>query len=470
MPEATQIQKIAQDLSEEARAFSFGGGSADLFKSTSLWGRVLKQARDSSVPCRGQAGSRRSGEKPHPVDRWLLKQARDRNVYHSTCVAAKVNSVVGMGFYDPDNINVDPETGNVSKIDPFRSAPLDDALDPLCEYSFAQTLNDVAQDYFDSGEGYMEIVRDSATDDVLEIHHLEAEAVTVYVEPERAGRHFIFRDTDNEESFEHRMAVFGDHARFATTQWGQQQAPQDTYSEVINIQMPTNRSRYYGYPDWTAALVPMESSELLEGFSSDFFYNRGVPETLITIQGAKLPPESFKKFTDALRQTIGPGNQFKNIVIEVPGDPTTRKVQVDRLGVDQDMEAIFNGGNEGLALKIVSAHRVPPLLAGIQVPGKLGATNELPNALQAFHSTYCAQHQRLITQRLITTLGSPEANITRAGPRGGSTGGSLQPEWFYFLTITGGDGRIDIGRMQVGSRARQPLANSGRDLGEGLRR
>ncbi len=54
---------------------------------------------------------------------------------------------------------------------------------------------------------------------------------------------------------------------------------------------------------------------------------------------------------------------------------------------------------------------MPPLLAGIQVPGKLGAQNEMPNTMAAFQALVVGQDQQLWSRALGRTLGSPEAGL-----------------------------------------------------------
>ena len=115
-------------------------------------------------------------------------------------------------------------------------------------------------------------------------------------------------------------------------------------------------------------------------------------------------------------------------------------------------------GSNGMM--IVSAHGVPPLLAGIQIPGKLGSTNELPNALMAFQALVIQQAQKVISSALINTLG----NATLNGGLG------LGADNFRLRKITD---VISLSKMDTVSRMRQtvPEAKSeGRDLEAGLKK
>ena len=122
---------------------------------------------------------------------------------------------------------------------------------------------------------------------------------------------------------------------------------------------------------------------------------------------------------------------------------------------DSGTDDKFSKMKETLALSIVSAHRVPPLLAGIQIPGKLGAVNELPNALKGFQSLVIEQAQRLFQQTLGNTLGQDGTGLTI--------------EDFEFQKITE---VFDIENMDTVARMRQSPMQAkaeGRDLSQGVK-
>ena len=123
--------------------------------------------------------------------------------------------------------------------------------------------------------------------------------------------------------------------------------------------------------------------------------------------------------------------------------------------MDNKLEDEINASSDPLALMIVSAHRVPPLLAGIQIPGKLGATNELPNALSAFQKLVIDEAQTIFHETLGLTLGHGSDGI-----RG------LDMDDFAFSSILD---EFNIGQMDTMSRMREPVTGSDRDLEDGLK-
>lgn len=232
---------------------------------------------------------------------------------------------------------------------------------------------------------------------------------------------------------------------------------QDTnnVTEVIHLRQPTSLSRWYGFPDWLAAVPPIELAQMLLQWKYDFFLNRGVPEFMLFILGQKLKEDDWKKIEDALKANIGLGNAHKTLALNLTNPEI--KIQIEKLGLESKGDDDFGKTKESLASSIVTAHRVPPLLAGIQIPGKLGATNELPNALMAFQILVIGPAQRLFQQTLGLTLGGDD------GVEG------LDVKDFAFQRITE---QIDLGTADTIGRMRTPVAQAtaeGRDPKDGLR-
>jgi len=192
----------------------------------------------------------------------------------------------------------------------------------------------------------------------------------------------------------------------------------------------------------------IELAQCLTQHEFDFFLNRGVPEFIVWFVGGNVNPDQWTKIEENFKAHIGYGKSFKSSAFQFP-DPNL-KIQVDKLGIEARQQGIFSEMSDTLATAIVSAHRVPPLLAGILIPGKLGATNELPNALIAFQVLVIRQAQRAFQRKLALTIGA-ELNLSK--------------DDFEFNTILD---EFPLETMDTMSRMRDPVG-SGRDPSEGLR-
>lgn len=386
------------------------------------------------LPAAGRSNqAARHGLKPLPFNFDATKKFKTANVHHSTCIETTKQAIVGLGFEEDST---------------------EETLDDLCTISFQDVMGGVSEDFVQTGNGYMEVVRDG--DEVVGLHHLPASDVRIFVENDLFDMHYRIRPQGHAD-LTHGGRVF---ARFGDTddllrRMGEQLRDVSRMSEVVHFRRPTALSRWYGFPRWIAATASIELVQALHQFNFDFFVNRGVPEFMLFIKGGKVDKDDWEKIQKALQAHIGLGNSHKTFALNLT-DPDL-EIKVERLNIEGRSDAnVFKDMSEVLALNIVSAHGVPPLLAGILIPGKLGATNELPNALQAFQALEVGPCQKTFRTTLACTLGA-------------DPGFSLGRDAFALKKITD---EFDLGMMDTVSRMRQTVPEAeaeGRDLQAGLR-
>ena len=417
------------------------------------------------------------GRKNHPFNRTEIKKLMTRSEHHSTCIHTKVNACVGLGHVTEEERMAreamkqgDMQKAMILRMAMGQSSKVDDLLDPLCEHSWLETLCDAAYDFYHTGEAYLEIVRDIPGDDglgpITGIHHLPSECAFLYLEQNGYDRHFEVDSAGEDYTQLRRFAAFGDLGDFRR-RWSQNSGgvapfmgainPANVVSEVIQIRKPTALSRWYGYADWIPAVATIELTQCLRQWKYDFFNNRGVPEFMLFILGQKLDDEQWKVVTDAMKANVGKGNSHKSMALNLTNPEIN--VQLEKLAMDNKGEDTFDKTSDTLGVSVVNAHRVPPILAGIQIPGKLGANNEFPNALRAFQQLVISQDQRIFQQTLGNTLGNREYN----------GGLKLTKDDFELRKITDA---YDMEQLDTTSMMRQPLEEAkaeGRDLNAGLK-
>jgi hypothetical protein len=340
------------------------------------------------------------------------------------------------------------EGGGPDPADADTQSKVEKALDPLCEDGFQSLVNQVGEDYENTGNGYFEVIRESGPgSNIVALWHLPAPTVFVFCETGDEG-HYHF-EMDSIDGRTKKFARFGDLQDFLRRYPNQKD---QRVSEIVRFKMPTSVNPHYGVPQWCAVTPWLEMAAEAMGMEFDFFQNRAVPDLLGIITGGKVADGEFKKLQTQLKETIGPGKRFRTLLINFPNP-----------GIEVNLERLQNGPREKLSdnwptieLAIVSAHRIPALLAGIQTPGKMAAANELPNALIAFQTLYVAQHQRIFQQVLGNTLGK-------------ETGLGLKPTDFMLRRITDS---YDMGQVDTMSRMRQTATEAsleGRKLDQGLK-
>jgi hypothetical protein len=432
---------------------------ADIQKADSFVTEILK-AREAA-----SSQGVKLGRQDHPFDLAMVRAFLTGNEHHAACIGAKVASTTGLGFVDGEEEVVvdqgDQMTGEpAKKRKQFVDAAADLSLDELCLVSFADVLHDVTEDFFMTGNGYIEAVRDSPGGEIVGLHHLPADEVYIYIEDEQYNMHYEVQGKEGATAVR-RFARFGEGEDFAERSASEgvdftmptEGEVEAGSVEVIHLRNPSSLNRWYGMPDWLAAVPPIELTQMLMQWKYDFFLNRGVPEFMLFIFGQKLVKEDWDKVQNALQANIGLGNSHKSLALNLSNENI--KIQLEKLGIEGKSDDDFGDTSDSLATRIVTAHRVPPLLAGIQIPGKLGATNELPNALMSFQILYIGPKQRLVQRTLGKTLG---------GEYGVSP---LSVKDFAFKKITE---EIDVGQMDTVARMRQtPMQarSEGRDLKDG---
>lgn len=474
-----------------------------LAPAESLVASLMKAATPENAPAQSNQGVFH-GRQMHPFDMRAVTALQLRNEHHSTCIHTKVASTVGLGFQSdaeramrvqqragllnpqpiadpnqaPGNAAAPPRipwqseapTLSLDSME-WKQSEVDDALDPYCSHSIADVMSDVAEDYWQTGNGYMEVVRALPGADglgpITGIHHLPAAGVWINVEDLSYNLHYeVFA---NDGSANRIFAKFGDLLRFnnfiTNNSAGQfsliDPNARNTISEVIHFRRPTSLNRFYGFPDWLACAAAIELVQCLRQHKYDFFNNRGVPEFFLWLMGVKLSAAQIKQIEDAIQGNIGLGNAFKSLFMNFEGDSERMKVQLDHLQADSGTADSLEATNETYNLAIVTAHRVPPLLAGILIPGKLGSNNELPNALRAFQALCIGPAQRIFQQKLRATLGNERLN-------GGNI--KLKPDNFTFRRISD---EFDLTAMDTSSRMRQTEVAAqaeGRNLKAGVKK
>lgn len=432
------------------------------------WLANLKKAPSLEPDQRSNQGGL-LGRVEHLIDHDTVSEMKDQNAHHSAALEAKTNATVGLGH---------------------RSEKIAPALNEMCAISWQDTVDAVVADMFEYANGYIEVVRND--EGVLRgLYHLPARDVFVHLEESRNVFHYEIQDK-NDFSLTTglnglRFARFGERDDFITRRnIAEEKRP--FISEVIHI--PRNRGKrspYYGYPDWAAATPPMELDHCVTQYAFDFFLNGGMPEAIYNIMGQKLSPEDWADIQKVFQEHVGLGNRRKVMLLNLGNQDMT--AQLDKLTLDGQTTGDNQPMVDAQALKILSAHRTPPILAGVTQPGKMGANNEVTNAMMLFQLLLVGPAQKQISQILGCTLGGDEGveGLTEDDFLGVGTGDpeddpTKAPDPTTGMPATRpkdhkGNGfntildELDLGKAETVGKMRMSMAESqsrGRDLSQGV--
>lgn len=425
-PRSKKLSDLPQDQ-QEGLAHLFGAVRDAKALYETCRGLVLLKREEQKAPVRkagklkkamgqeaGSSVGEEPGEQPKPFDFHAATMFKAHNVHHSTCIRAKTRALVGLGhvteedFAAPEPREYD-EGGNEMpkpKKKPKVPSKVAMALDPLCQFSWQHTLLQLAEDYWQTGNCFLEVVRESLNGKILGLHWQPACDVWIYLEEWTGSkRHYLVRGRTGGDV---RMRPYGDPRPIGTVSTGFSVAPSGR-SEIIHIASPSTMDRIYGVPQWLASGPLVELTQALHQHQFDFHVNRGVPEFLMMLSGGRVDKKTWNKIIQTFDSWVGLGNQHKASVMNIP-DPNI-KPEVIKMA----MEGIQNGTffrdmSETLSTAIVSAHGVPPSLAGILIPGKMGASNESSNAMMVFQTLEIGPEQEHFETMLGARLGNPEMN------------------------------------------------------------
>lgn len=347
-------------------------------------GGYLQAITKREEPQEGGASKQRAttGLKRHPFNFKSMIAFRNHNVHHSACIDAKTKATVGLG----------QENDKVKK-----------ALDPLCPISWSVLRLAGTEDFWQTGNWWLEVVWDEGRTKILGLHPVASASVHRFVETaDTKEYHWVVSTPEGEQHY----AAWGDLLSFRERRSGRNMV---TNAELIHIPDPSSASKYYGEPNHLSAIASIELVQALMQYQFDFYINRGVPEFMLFVLGGKVPKDDWTLIENAIDAQIGMGNSHKSIAVNLQNQDLT--VQLERLAMEGTQDgSYFKDMLEALSLNIVSAHRVPPSLAGILIPGKMGAANETSNAIMLFQALVIGPAQETIEGVFDATLGDPQLN------------------------------------------------------------
>ena len=452
---------------------------------------LLKAARIADDPERKEAAasnlSNHQGVLEPLINKLAARDLRDFNATHSICLDAKKSSSVGLGH---------------------RVRKIHDVLDALTRFGWQDVLDAAADDYFETGEAFFEVVYGEDVDGarvITGLHHLESYRVRVVLEEmdnsedyhymvegdTGSGGILVMARWGDLEDLKRRFGIAGlegDAIQAATTPANETASlrnltgyGQIVDSEIIHWRQPTNRSRYNGFPDYMSAVPSIELVQCMTQHEFDFYFNRGVPEFILFLIGKNMG-ECWGQVTSLIKGSQGLGNSHKTGAINIPGDPEEVVVQLEKLAMDDAANSGFSEKSATLDMRICTAHGMPPQLANIALPGKMGAANEGPNAMLTFQMRKLGQAQKSLSSLLARTLGDPETRLAQpTGPpvklsradflaeNEGPVDANGMPQFMMpgngFATILDG---MTLGAQQTLSRMQDPAGATDRNPEDGL--
>ncbi|MDR1451363.1 MAG: phage portal protein [Helicobacteraceae bacterium] len=152
--------------------------------------------------------------------------------------------------------------------------------------------------------------------------------------------------------------------------------------EARHLSYYSPKSRYYGEPDYLAALPALTNSAKIDIFNQTFFTNGARVEKAIIFEGGEPTDEQIGAFGSFFGDNFaGLSNAHKTLIISANGEGA--KVRIEDLAKVDDLS--FEKLKAVLRDEIINAHGVPPRMMGVVTQSQLGGGGELIGQLHAFN-------------------------------------------------------------------------------------
>lgn len=306
------------------------------------------------------------------------------------CVEAMVTNIDGTGF------DIAQDTGDALDRPPQKphEDPSIDALwdffkEPYPGMSFVTLRKSVRRDLERTGNGYMEILRNTKNNIVF-ARHVDAkmmrlvkldEAVPVDMAVTRKGETVSMKLMQRQRRYVQYVngigiVYFKDFGvtrdlNKKTGKWaqpGQRLKANERATEIIHFTVLPDAHTPYGVPRWINQLPSVLGSRKAEEFNMEFFDNGGVPPVMIILQGGVLSNETRRMIEQKVGGPATKKNRVQVFEMEPSGgtldSPGASKVIVERFGADRQHDSMFENYDNKCEVRVRRSFRLPPIFVG----------------------------------------------------------------------------------------------------------
>lgn len=327
---------------------------------------------------------------PYNLD--YLAKLYELSPQHKSAVDAKMSNIVGLGYDFVESRTTKRKVDKLSEkkksLDNFRQflAKAKDDLDGLLddmnsEDEFSEILSKVWKDYECTGNGYIEIGRDT-TNTISYIGHISASTIRV-----RRSRDGFVQIIANQAVF------FRNFAGKDSNPIGNDANP----NELIHIKKYAPSSTFYGVPDIIAAKEAILANRLVNDFNLDYFENKAVPRHLIILQGATINPALARNILEFFETGLK-GKHHRSLFVPLPAGDKDHKVDLSIQPIETKIQdSSFNNYKKANQTEILMAHRVPVSKVSVAEGVSLAVAKD---ADKTFKEQVCQPEQKILEKKL----------------------------------------------------------------------
>ncbi|MBA7603816.1 hypothetical protein ES703_10934 [subsurface metagenome] len=234
--------------------------------------------------------------------------------------------------------------------------------EPNPDDSLKEVISNFIEDYNGFGYAAFECVR-NGKGDLVEIYPVKASSLWVH----RSREKYCQRVQWDKKAWFKKFGLEKDFS-VKTGKAGKGFTDAEKANELI-FKKRYGSSGFYGDPPWLSAIGAVTTLVTIEEFNSSWFFNRGIPSYLVTLEGTY--DEGVSKIISKFLSTEckGPQNEGKTLVLELPEGG---KATFEPVGGEKAKEASYRLYISNLRQDVCGTMHCPGYKVGIFETGKLG--------------------------------------------------------------------------------------------------
>lgn len=318
-----------------------------------------------------------------PYDMKRLAQLSQENNTLGSCVEAMEVNIDGTGF-SIEHKSSDKENANEKDIEDIKEF----FNEPAPRMSFTTIRRLVRRDLEQTGNGYLEVVR-NAIGKVVFLRHVTSSmvrlvrldnAVPVATTINRGGKDVTVNVLTRERRYAQltgvQLVYFKEYGskralNYVTGEWASPEKPvplDKQATELIHFTVYKDAQTPYGIPRWISQTPSVMGSRKAEEFNLDFFDAGGIPPVMVFLTGGMLQGETKKTLENMFQKSTQ--KNIRGAVIEVAptggalDSASSSSVKVERFGTERQQDSMFEKYDDKCSVRLRGAFRLPPLFIG----------------------------------------------------------------------------------------------------------
>lgn len=331
---------------------------------------------------------------PPPYNMAYLTQLYEISSIHAAAVDARVDNVVGLGWYfdytektkrDREAVASDEEERiKFDRILAKEKSRLSSTLDDMVgNDEIEEVLNAVVKDTYTTGNGYFEIGR-TIEGKIAYLGHIPSKDVRV-----RRQKDGFVQYVDGTPIF---FRNFGDLTK--RDPFKQDMNP----NELIHYKVYSPGNQYYGVPEVVSVVDAVAGIQYATKYNLEYFENKAVPRYIIKLKNVKINSEQqgklMKFFETTTRQT-----SHRSIMVPIVGNKDS-DISFEAVETGKQ-EASFGEYIEMNMMMILARHRIAKSYLGVSDGAGLSASRDSD---KIFKDSVTGPQQRILEKKLSRML------------------------------------------------------------------